>query len=360
MPHASGEQQRLQRVARAARSATGAPAWPGRGVERAARRRARPAPAAPAAGRARVRRRRAWQLAARRRHQPECERASFPPQLSCGDERLAHSACSSSRWWCATRRQPAPRVPPSTRCRSASEPGQIGVLIGPSGCGKTSVLRAVAGLEPLAAGRIAIGGAGAGRRRRRRCTWRPKRAASAWCSRTTRCSRTSAWRPTSPSACAASSAPSADARVHEMLDLVGLAHARTARAAPAVGRPAAAHRAGPRAGAAAAAAAARRAVLQPRRRPARAPGAGRARDPQGHRHHRAVRHPRPARGLRARRPHRRDARAAAWSNGTTPTRCTTARPPASSPASSATACSRRRASSRPPRRPVRAPRRSAS
>ena len=36
--------------------------------------------------------------------------------------------------------------------------GQIGVLIGPSGCGKTTVLRAVAGLEPLAAGRIAVGG----------------------------------------------------------------------------------------------------------------------------------------------------------------------------------------------------------
>ncbi len=37
-------------------------------------------------------------------------------------------------------------------------PGQIGVLIGPSGCGKTSLLRAVAGLERLAAGRIAING----------------------------------------------------------------------------------------------------------------------------------------------------------------------------------------------------------
>lgn len=36
--------------------------------------------------------------------------------------------------------------------------GQIGVLIGPSGCGKTTLLRAVAGLEPLAAGRIALGG----------------------------------------------------------------------------------------------------------------------------------------------------------------------------------------------------------
>ena len=36
--------------------------------------------------------------------------------------------------------------------------GQIGVLIGPSGCGKTSLLRAVAGLERLAAGRVTMGG----------------------------------------------------------------------------------------------------------------------------------------------------------------------------------------------------------
>ena len=36
--------------------------------------------------------------------------------------------------------------------------GQIGVLIGPSGCGKTTLLRAVAGLEPLAGGRIRMDG----------------------------------------------------------------------------------------------------------------------------------------------------------------------------------------------------------
>jgi iron(III) transport system ATP-binding protein len=36
--------------------------------------------------------------------------------------------------------------------------GQIGVLIGPSGCGKTTVLRAVAGLEPLHAGRVTVAG----------------------------------------------------------------------------------------------------------------------------------------------------------------------------------------------------------
>ena len=36
--------------------------------------------------------------------------------------------------------------------------GEIGVLIGPSGCGKTSLLRAIAGLERLAEGRVVIGG----------------------------------------------------------------------------------------------------------------------------------------------------------------------------------------------------------
>ncbi|MDH5541039.1 MAG: ATP-binding cassette domain-containing protein, partial [Rhizobacter sp.] len=36
--------------------------------------------------------------------------------------------------------------------------GQIGVLIGPSGCGKTSLLRAVAGLERVSAGRITVQG----------------------------------------------------------------------------------------------------------------------------------------------------------------------------------------------------------
>jgi iron(III) transport system ATP-binding protein len=107
--------------------------------------------------------------------------------------------------------------------------GQIGVLIGPSGCGKTTVLRAVAGLEPLAAGRIAVGGevmsdAASGG------TWPLRRVASAWCSRTTPCSRTFRWRPTSPSVCAGSNAPRSTRGWHELLDLVGLAH--TAHRAP--------------------------------------------------------------------------------------------------------------------------------
>ena len=37
-------------------------------------------------------------------------------------------------------------------------PGQIGCLLGPSGCGKTTVLRCIAGFEPVAAGHIEIGG----------------------------------------------------------------------------------------------------------------------------------------------------------------------------------------------------------
>ncbi len=37
-------------------------------------------------------------------------------------------------------------------------PGELFFLLGPSGCGKTSLLRAIAGLEPAAGGRVFIGG----------------------------------------------------------------------------------------------------------------------------------------------------------------------------------------------------------
>jgi iron(III) transport system ATP-binding protein len=36
--------------------------------------------------------------------------------------------------------------------------GDIGVLIGPSGCGKTTLLRAVAGLEPVSSGSVQLAG----------------------------------------------------------------------------------------------------------------------------------------------------------------------------------------------------------
>jgi iron(III) transport system ATP-binding protein len=39
----------------------------------------------------------------------------------------------------------------------ALEAGRIGCLLGPSGCGKTTVLRAIAGFEPLRAGSIHLG-----------------------------------------------------------------------------------------------------------------------------------------------------------------------------------------------------------
>ncbi|MEW8497184.1 MAG: ATP-binding cassette domain-containing protein, partial [Candidatus Thiodiazotropha taylori] len=44
------------------------------------------------------------------------------------------------------------------------ERGVIGCLLGPSGCGKTSLLRAIAGFEPLAKGEILLHG---------RCVSRP-------------------------------------------------------------------------------------------------------------------------------------------------------------------------------------------
>jgi iron(III) transport system ATP-binding protein len=37
-------------------------------------------------------------------------------------------------------------------------PGEIGCLLGPSGCGKTTVLRAIAGFEPVSAGEISLHG----------------------------------------------------------------------------------------------------------------------------------------------------------------------------------------------------------
>jgi len=51
------------------------------------------------------------------------------------------------------------RFGPKTVVRELSlglEPFEIGCLLGPSGCGKTTLLRAVAGFEPLATGQISI------------------------------------------------------------------------------------------------------------------------------------------------------------------------------------------------------------
>lgn len=50
------------------------------------------------------------------------------------------------------------RQPVVNRLSFRLEQGDIGCLLGPSGCGKTTVLRAIAGFEPVAAGEILIDG----------------------------------------------------------------------------------------------------------------------------------------------------------------------------------------------------------
>ncbi|MFC4278203.1 ABC transporter ATP-binding protein [Achromobacter aloeverae] len=54
--------------------------------------------------------------------------------------------------------EPGPRVVVDALSLTL-ERGHIGCLLGPSGCGKTSVLRAIAGFEPLRRGRIRLDGA---------------------------------------------------------------------------------------------------------------------------------------------------------------------------------------------------------
>ena len=60
--------------------------------------------------------------------------------------------------------------------------GEFMTLLGPSGCGKTTLLNLIAGFLDADRGEIFIDGA--------LVTDVPTHAASAWCSRTTRCSRT--------------------------------------------------------------------------------------------------------------------------------------------------------------------------
>jgi multiple sugar transport system ATP-binding protein len=61
--------------------------------------------------------------------------------------------------------------------------GQFVVFVGPSGCGKSTLLRIIAGLEGVTEGQLEIDGGPASTSRRRS-------AASPWCSRATRCTRT--------------------------------------------------------------------------------------------------------------------------------------------------------------------------
>ena len=58
----------------------------------------------------------------------------------------------------ATVRYPGQAAPAVLDLSLGLAAGDIGVLIGPSGCGKTTLLRAVAGLEPLSEGEIRLSG----------------------------------------------------------------------------------------------------------------------------------------------------------------------------------------------------------
>ncbi|WP_396435466.1 ABC transporter ATP-binding protein [Limnohabitans sp.] len=53
---------------------------------------------------------------------------------------------------------PTSSTPAVQRVNLGLRSGDIGVLIGPSGCGKTTLLRAVAGLEPVSGGQIRLSG----------------------------------------------------------------------------------------------------------------------------------------------------------------------------------------------------------
>ena len=135
-------------------------------------------------------------------------------------------------------------------------PGGIGVLVGPSGCGKTSLLRAVAGLEPLHAGRVVldkevISDAGRG------LHVQPEHRRIGMVFQDYALFPHLSVAENIAFGLNALGRGERAARVAEMLALVGLERSRAPRAAPALGWPAAAHSPGACAGAAPAAAAAR-------------------------------------------------------------------------------------------------------
>ena len=231
----------------------------------------------------------------------------------------------------AARARPTATSSRSTTSTSRSAPGTFFTLLGPSGSGKTTTLRMIAGFERPDAGTIRLGGdditgpaAVRARRQHRLPGLRALPAHDRRRERRLRAAREGRRR-----------APSATARVDEVLADGAPRRVRRPQAGPALGRPAPARRARARDRQPAAGAAARRAAR--RARPEAAPGdAGlpevapaRARDDVH------LRHARPGGGADDERPDRRLQRGPDRAGRRRRPRSTSGRRPSSSPASSA-------------------------
>ena len=181
--------------------------------------------------------------------------------------------------------------------------GEFFSLLGPSGCGKTTLLRMIAGFDNPTSGAISIDG-------------QPMDGIPANRRPTNMVFQSYAIFPhlnveqnVAYGLKRLRLEPAEEKRrVDEALAQVSLAGLGKRGAHRAVGRPAPARGAGPRAGHAAEGAAARRAAVGARQEAARADAGRAAPAAAGGRHHLRPGHPRPVRGARHVRPHRRDVR----------------------------------------------------
>ena len=208
--------------------------------------------------------------------------------------------------------------------------GEFFSLLGPSGCGKTTTLRMIAGFEVPDAGRIYLQGEDVtslfSNRRPGEHGLPAVRALPAHVDLRQRRLRAEGEEGAALRARRPREGDAPDRRARG---------AREAQAAAALGRPAAARRAGSRARQLTGGAAARRAARRARREAAQADAAAAEGDPERRRHDLRLRHARPGRGARDVRPDRGHERRARSSRSAARARSTRGRRPLSSPTSSA-------------------------